>query len=388
MRDNNTITIVGAGPGGLTAAIALKKAGYNVDVYEQNSDVGLRFNGDYQGLENWSDEQDTLEILKNIGIEINFLCRPYSGNDGCFVGPKRERIQVKTSRPLFYLIERGSGKNSLDQGLKHQALEAGVNIVWNKKIESAADNITIAGTGPKAADAIAKGIVFNTSVKDQFIGFVDNRIAPKAYAYLLVNNGRATFATCMFEDFKNERRYFERALNVLKSHIDIDINSPKEFGGFVNYFTPVTKKNKILYVGENAGFQDGLWGFGIKYAMLSGYYAAQSIIKNEDYAELCKNYLFPKLRTSLANRWLFAHLTNSGYSYILKKLQNLDDVIPPLRKHYNPSFSKKIFYHIAKMWYKSRLIDKQCMHVNCNCVWCRHACVPKQNDDRISARPS
>lgn len=374
MSKEKYITIVGAGPAGLTAAINLANAGFETTVYEQNQNAGLRFNGDFQGLENWSDEDDTLQILNRIGIKINFLCHPYSGNDGLFYGPKLEKVKVKTSRPLFYLIERGSNPNSLDQGLRKQAEELGVKILWGKKLESVDDSKAILGTGPKAADAIAKGMVFRTSLDDIFIGFIDDKIAPKAYAYLLVNDGKATFATCMFEDFQNEKIYYERALRALNTVIDIDINEPEEFGGFVNFFNEpkISKDNRILYVGENAGFQDALWGFGIKYAMLSGYYAAESIINNQDYKKLCEINLLPKLKTSLANRWLFAHLYNPGYTFILNKLKTMDDVIPALKKHYNTSMSKKLVYQIAKRWYKTRLIDKQCMHENCDCVWCRH----------------
>ncbi len=349
MDTNKQITIVGAGPAGLTASIALRQAGYNVNLYEQNNNVGLRFNGDFQGLENWSDEEDTLDILSNLGIKINFLCHPYYGNDGIFYGPNLKQVKVKTSRPLFYLIERGSSENSLDRGLLKQAEEAGVNIFWGQKLDSVKDGLAIVGTGPKAADAIAKGMVFNTSYKNIFVGFLDNKIAPKAYAYLLVNNGKATFATCLFEDFKNEKLYYNRALSAMDSVLNIDKIAPKEFGGFVNFFTePIYSKNdRILYVGENAGFQDALWGFGIKYAMLSGYYAAQSIINKQDYKDLCEKHLRPKLQTSLANRFLFAHFTNYGYSFILSKLGSYSDVIPPLRKHYNQSTTKKIFYQKA-----------------------------------------
>lgn len=373
MYKKEAITVVGAGPGGLTAAIVLASNGREVNLYEQNEDAGLRFNGDFQGLENWSDKEDTLNIVSQIGIKINFLCDPYSGEDCFFYGPNRKQARIKTSRPLFYLIERGTGKDSLDQGLLKQAIQAGVNIRWNQKLSSIGDGHAIIGTGPKAADAIAKGMVFKTSRENLAIGFVDNKIAPKAYAYLLVNNGKATFATCLFEDFKNEKIYFERALERMKSIVDIDIRDPKEFGGYVNFYKePILSKNKIIYIGENAGFQDALWGFGIKYAMLSGYYAARSIIDNRDYTELCKTYLVPKLKTSLANRWLYAHLHNPGYSYVFRMMSNLDDVIPVLRKHYNPSASKEILYKIARKWFHTRLIDKQCMHVDCNCVWCRH----------------
>ncbi|GMT45235.1 MAG: NAD(P)/FAD-dependent oxidoreductase [bacterium] len=374
MPGNKTINIVGAGPGGFTAAISLAKNGYSVNLYEKNVNAGSRFNGDFQGLENWSDDEDTLNILDGLGIKINFLCHPYSGNDGYFIGPNRKKIQLKTSRPLFYLIERGYGENSLDQGLRRQAEESGVNILWKHKLDSLEDGYAIVGTGPKVADAIAKGIVFKTSYKNIYVGFVDNRIAPQSYAYLLVNNGRATFATCIFKDFKNEKIYFKRALQVLNSSIDIDIVDAKEFSGFVNFFTKpiLSKDNRIFYVGENAGFQDALWGFGIKYAMLSGYYAAKSIIDNQDYTELCKTHLYPKFRTSLANRWLYSHLYNPGYNYSFKYMAKLDDVIPLLRKHYNISFSKKLIYKIAKGWYHTRLKDKQCLHVHCSCVWCRH----------------
>ncbi len=374
MPNDNVITVVGAGPAGLTAAITLAKSGFKVNLFEKNKDVGLRFNGDFQGLENWSDEEDTLDFLKRIGIEINFTCQPYSGSDGYFYGPKLKKFQVQTSRPLFYLIERGSNKNSFDQGLKLQAEQAGVNLRWGEKLETLKEGIAIIGSGPKVADAIAKGFVFKTSLQNTFIGFLNNKIAPKAYAYLLVNNGRATFATCLFKDFKNERVYFERALKTLHTVLDIDIKDPKEFGGYVNFFNkPKLSKNKrFLYVGENAGFQDALWGFGIKYAMLSGYYAAQSVINNTSYSDLCKKHLFSKFQTSLANRWLFAHLTNYGYSYLLSKLGGLEDVIPPLRKHYNISTSKKIIYQIANKWYKTKLVDKQCLHKNCDCIWCRH----------------
>lgn len=374
MSFNNVITIVGAGPAGLTAGIVLRKFGLQVNLYEQNSDVGLKFNGDFQGLENWSDEEDTLDFLKRIGININFLCQPYSGSDGYFYGPKLKQIKVQTSRPLFYLIERGSNSNSLDQGLKLQAEEAGVNLLWGEKLESVKDGIVIVGSGPKAADAIAKGLLFNTSHKDVFVGYLDNKIAPKAYSYLLVNKGKATFATCMFEDFKNERLYYERALELMRKTVDIDIRDEKEFGGFVNFFNEpiISKDERILYVGENAGFQDALWGFGIKYAMYSGYLAAKSIINDNSYQELCQKYLYPKLQTSLANRWLFAQLHNPGYTYLLNKIAKMEDVIPPLRKHYNTSFSKRIAFKIAMRWYHSRLIDKQCMHEHCDCVWCRH----------------
>ncbi|MFQ5798052.1 MAG: NAD(P)/FAD-dependent oxidoreductase [Candidatus Binatia bacterium] len=369
---DRVVHIVGAGPAGLVAAINLARAGFEAIVYERNDDVGLRFNGDFQGLENWSTEEDVREFLGSIGVSINFRCEPYSSGE--FYGPRLRKITIQTSRPLFYLLERGTNEWSLDQGLKRQALDEGVEFRWNDNVQKANLGTVIVGTGPKAADAIAKGVVFETSHPDACVGFMDDRIAPKAYAYLLVSGGKATFATCMFEDFQHERSYFVRALETMQRVVNIDIRQPREFGGYVNFFfrPSATKDGRILYVGENAGFQDALWGFGMRHAMFSGYLAAQSVVTGASYDYLCKRGLTPYLQASLANRWLFAHLGNYGYERFLSRIEKSDDVVAQLRKHYRPSWSKRMLFQVAKRWYHTRLVDKQCMHEHCDCIWCRH----------------
>ena len=65
------ITIVGAGPAGLTAAIVLARNGLPVRVFEMAPEVGHRLNGDFQGFENWSSERDVTELLREIGLDLN-----------------------------------------------------------------------------------------------------------------------------------------------------------------------------------------------------------------------------------------------------------------------------------------------------------------------------
>jgi flavin-dependent dehydrogenase len=55
------IRILGAGHAGLSAAINLSKAGYPVEVYDRQRDVGMRFHNDTEGLENWSKKIDALD---------------------------------------------------------------------------------------------------------------------------------------------------------------------------------------------------------------------------------------------------------------------------------------------------------------------------------------
>lgn len=369
---NEQIHIIGAGPAGLVAAINLARNDYSVTVYEMKEDVGTRFNGDFQGIENWSSDEDALAFLAAIGISVNFRCTPY--NNGVFFNPDEEQNVLNTSRPFFYLVERGTNAWSLDQGLRQQAIDAGVVFKWNQRITHAPAGKVIISTGPRAADAIAKGIVFSTSHKDYYAGFLGDKIAPKGYAYLLVNQGKATFATCLFEDFKSSSIIFEAALERMKKNIKIDIKEPKNFGGYVNFSLNETlvKKNRIYYVGESAGFQDILFGFGMRYAMHSGYLAAKSIIEGISYPELCHKHIIPKMKTSLVNRWLFNRLHDTGYSLMLNKLKRKADVIPLLKSQYNPSWYKTTLLPVAKKTFKNRLEDKQCMHLDCSCVWCKH----------------
>ena len=48
------IQIMGAGLSGLAAAIILAKEGKEVHVHDIREDSGARFDGDFQGLENWT----------------------------------------------------------------------------------------------------------------------------------------------------------------------------------------------------------------------------------------------------------------------------------------------------------------------------------------------
>ena len=54
MAEDDVIRILGAGLSGLAAATILAKNGKKVEVYETRQDSGARFDGDFQGLENWT----------------------------------------------------------------------------------------------------------------------------------------------------------------------------------------------------------------------------------------------------------------------------------------------------------------------------------------------
>jgi hypothetical protein len=92
-------------------------------------------NGDFQGLENWSSDKDITLFLRDIGIDINFLCVPYHGGDIC--APGIAPLEIKSGKPIFYLVKRGAAANLFDKGLEEQALSLGVEIIFNGNINSA-----------------------------------------------------------------------------------------------------------------------------------------------------------------------------------------------------------------------------------------------------------
>jgi len=180
------VPIIGAGPAGLSAAIVLRKHGFPVRVYEKSKDVGHRLKGDFQGLENWSSEQDVTDFLKNIGIDINFLCVPRY--KGLFFAPGMDAREMRSDSPIYYLVKRGPMEGTLDTGLKEQALSLGAEIIFNHPLESF-EGRAIVGTGPRSADMIAAGITFRTEMEDIAVAVLDDDIAPTHTCLLMMDMG-------------------------------------------------------------------------------------------------------------------------------------------------------------------------------------------------------
>jgi flavin-dependent dehydrogenase len=265
MPAGDTINIIGAGPAGLTAAIVLRQHGYPVRVYEAAEDVGHRLNGDFQGLENWSSEKDVTQLLADIGIERNFVCEPYHGST--IYAPEMTPVETKSDRPFFYLLKRGSEPGTLDVGLKEQALSLGVEILFGHRLNTF-NGSAIVGIGPRGAGTVAAGITFDTDMEDRSVVVLDDELAPTGYAYLLVHEGHGTMVSVLYREFKKANECFDKTLHFFKTRMQFEMNNTRKFGSYGNFFLRKTQMcDGKLYVGEAAGFQDCLWGFGMRYLL-------------------------------------------------------------------------------------------------------------------------
>lgn len=345
------VKISGAGPSGLTAAINLAKAGYEVEVFEKRDDTGKRFHGDLQGLENWSDDEDVLQQFGRMNIDINFDADPFLKL--IITNGHSQRVS-HYDHPLCYLVKRGDVKGSLDQGLKEQALHSGVDIHFRQTIP--AEEADIVATGPISRElfAVDKGIVFRTSYEDTNVFLLNDKAAYKGYSYLLITRGYGCMCTVLFERFTDLDQNFEVARRMLEDMFDFDIQDPTPVAGVGCFSTKnIYQKGKTLYVGEAAGLQDLMWGFGIKTAVESGYMAAESIIHGRDFAEMAQERFQPKLKATLVDRFVWEILRYKDYRAVV------GDGLTPARKSfdlgymYNYSWLHRLVYPIA-LWQMRR----------------------------------
>ncbi|MCX6350436.1 MAG: NAD(P)/FAD-dependent oxidoreductase [Bacteroidetes bacterium] len=350
------IKILGAGPSGLSAAINLAKAGYEVEIYERKKDCGDRFLGDLQGLENWTNTEDITQTLKGMNIDINFDCHPF--DKLLLADGKKTSKEFEFKAPLFYLVKRGNMPGTLDQGLKQQALDLGVKIHFKATIpETEAD---IIATGPNTREIFAtdKGIVFKTNMPDMAVGLVNDKVAIKGYSYMLITKGYGCICTVLFEDFNRTDACFKETMKAFEGMFTLDIQEPKKVGG-IGAFSLQNNfmQGNAMRVGESSGLQDLLWGFGIRSAITSGYLAAQAIIHKKDYAAMAENQFKEKLKATVVLRYIYEKLSRYGYGFLVKYAHNKVDTIHFLHRAHLFGKKHKFIYPFALRSMKKRFPD-------------------------------
>jgi len=369
MPAQNDMTIVGAGPSGLACAIVLAQAGRRVTVRESHAQVGYRFHDDFQGLENWTRDEDVLQELAKAGIAADFEKHAFA--TGTIFDPSGSRHQVRSKRPLFYLLRRGSSKGTLDRALLDQALAAGAEVRFNDRVRKL-DSAGVLAGGPRQAGVIAAGHLFETDMADGAWLALGHDVAPGGYAYLLVQGGRGTVASCMFTAFHDQAKHVAAAVAFFRDNAGLEMRQPRAFGGYGNTRLPATAmQGGHPVIGEQAGFQDALAGFGMRYAIRSGVLAAQSILDGGDYTARWQAELGPWLKAGVVNRLIFNLAGEPGMKLAIRRLARADTG-RLLKRAYGPSAMKHLLLPLARWRHRVLLADPSCDHTDCDCIWCQH----------------
>ncbi len=313
------VRIAGAGPSGLAAAIVLARAGRAVEVFERRSCCGARFGGDLQGLENWATGVDPLAEFRALGIETDFHAAP------CYRGTQTDGVHEDVfafETPAFYIVKRGDVPGSLDRSLARQALALGVDIRFGTACPESTADIEATGPRGRAPFAIDTGIVFETDAPDCAVALLNDDVAPGGYAYLLITEGYGCCCTMLFSDFRSIHRRFERARELLIERRGITVRDPRQVGGLGHVRARAAwLSGGSRRVGEAAGLQDFLWGFGIRLAVRSGALAARSLVDGVDYAAAADAAFAGRLRIGVANRWLWERSAGHGYAIVRRALR-------------------------------------------------------------------
>lgn len=377
------VTIAGGGLSGLAASLAVVRSGGQAQVFERRAEIGARFHGDFQGLENWSTDGDVLEELSSLGIEPSFDYTPF--RECVFFDPDGRAHECRSLRPLWYLVRRGTDNGTIDQALKGQALAVGVDIRLGQSLEHLPGGGIIAH-GPRRVDVIAVGYVFPTDRGDAAFGVLSDDLAPGGYAYLLICRGRATLATCLFDDFHNDRQYLARTVRFFERTAGITPRGGHRFGGFGNMSAdPELRRGHMLLVGEAAGLQDALFGFGMRYALVSGHLAGSAFAAGDlaTYETACRTRFGSSIAASAVNRYLYRKGGAGGYRRLVERVTGAADPRTWLRTYYNGRWWMPLMQPLARAAQPQRP-SHECRE-RCDCTYCRclrEAAGARPADDR------
>lgn len=345
------IHILGAGLSGLSAAIVLANEGKEVHVYEVRKDSGARFDGDFQGIENWTSSPDFFDEMKSWGIDPNsFKSNEFNVVD--LAHPDDVITQPKTENIAFRVVERGTDEHCIDQGLKKLALEAGATIHYGSK--KSPEECDIIAAGPKDSSAVAFGEIFHTDHPNHVTLQLNDKLAPGAYSYLIIIDGVGLICTCLWRQQKRSSRYLNETIAWYEEHYKLNRKPIKRVGGKGDFSLP----NKYFhegryYVGEAGGLQDFMWGFGMRYAITSGTLAAHSILGKCDYEAEIRKRLIPLVKSSAINRFLLNRVGNRGFKlaarYWMWDQKRRGDGLAFMRRLYAPSIFRNILWPITKL---------------------------------------
>jgi flavin-dependent dehydrogenase len=359
------IRIAGAGPSGLAAAIALARAGRPVEVHESKGDVGTRFIGDLQIIEAASERELVPDLLHRIGIERNFYFRP--ADWATFYDHHGHGRNIRSGEPYGYFIRRGAEEGTLDRGLLHQAQSLGVKVIFNHRLSP--DDADIVATGPATPDGLAREMTWTTDDQERIDVFFNHKLSPGGYSYLFILDGRATFGCAIVADFKKIDDYFDHSLAEAQRLHAFNVRGDTRVG--YSYMNFHLKRHAVLgkarWVGEAAGFQDYLFGLGIRYALTSGWLAARSILEASDFDELWHGGLGVKQETSLVNRFLYELGGNAGLSMFVRQAAQAKDFHRYLSGWHRKTWWKSLLSPMVRRVWRH---DGSCQHKPAE-HWCR-----------------
>lgn len=345
--------IAGAGPSGLCAALLLARSGARVEVREARADVGVRFRGAVHGIENWSTPASFASRLAELDPELCALATPCHELLLC---DDRSARALRSPEPLFYLVRRGPERGALEGTLLALARAAGAVVRFGSAF--APGEPQLIATGPRSGQrfCVEAGVHFRTRAPDVAMALVSRAATPGGYAYLLVRSGIGSLSAVRFDGKAVSRSQLEACERLLRRHVSLDTNERRPGAGF-GAFDPLGQllQEGAWAIGEAAGLQDALWGFGIRRALTSAALAARAWLDGNDYVTLCRRRFALPDRAALVNRWLWDGTAASGLPLYARALCRGGDLRGALRWATQEAWPHRLMYPLVRRGLRRRL---------------------------------
>ncbi len=314
--------VVGAGLAGLTAAINLRREGYEVRVLERRDGIGGPARdlptGELTYVMADGTPMQPERIAAYTGIDVSPACEPLESARVYSFGKRFDAFFPKNVPA--YLVERGSRQASLDMYLYRLAVEEGVRFEFNVPLKTRRD---FDGLPPRSI--LATGL-FREAYQVLEIPFVpvyglfgqgmtdEGYAGPKVILYM----DRYTWDYAFFSTihgiagallFQRKRPLSEEAKRWFPEQLarDEGIEFPEWYeldvgvlpmGSFSN---PRLFHDRFILAGTLAGAQDPVLLFGVHGALVTGKIAAMAVDRPEEaYREFRRANLF--WRMSYLNR--------------------------------------------------------------------------------------
>ncbi len=308
------VRIAGAGPAGLSAACRLAEGGAEVEVFERGPRLGSKDADFSAGLRNY-DHGEALSELAAYGMPI----RPFATAKKTI--RRSPHFQNVLHGPSYYILARGSGPTTVERQLYERAVRAGARVHFG--VARGVEDVDIVATGRPEGPPSLLGVGF-TFTRDgspmddtTLYALLDTNIAPAGYFALAPGPGANTVYAVSWTDLDRQsmRGRLETALQIpwIRELVGSSRRiAPIECGAFFarDPIANAVAPSGALRVGEAGGFLDASGGYGVRYALISGSLAAQSLLERSDYPSLLRKAFGREFEEAYAAREQMNHATN------------------------------------------------------------------------------